>query len=462
MLAALIVLFTAVSALADDRFTVCSVTINSDDEIRLFKKYLPASEFRFVELTAAAEAASPAASSPWLANTCDSGVSCDMLVVSGHFGNTWAGNYGTTFAGSSGMSLALTDLEQRRCDESCPGVVSDPLEVFLFGCKTLNDDSGGALSGNDVAALARHDLSASAAARLLDEAENGGEDSSSRRRMQFVFGGVPRLYGFTDVAPAGRRVAPLLENYLQGVGDYAAHLRSLRAIRAEHASVPPNDRLAHALEPTCFTQTEGLDPHGADYARSAEACAVGDERRPIAGRGERVAGLLDSGRFLGSLSAIDRFLARNPVGLFDRGDGARVATRDLLGRLENPVLRLELLRVARRLRWVSDDESLAVERQVVLRLLRAPVYGEGRDLICGLGADSLSRIELRDEDVPLATYGDEYGIQALGCLKPSDERIRARLAQSASDSRDWIARSAATALSGTRVELRGVAARGFE
>jgi len=434
----LILLLSAVSAFADDRLNVCSVTINSDDEIRTFKKYLPESQFRFIELT------SPSAD--WLGDTCEAGIRCDVLVLSGHFGNTWAGDYGTTFAGRSGKSLSLAALEQRRCDESCQGVIGDPLEVFLFGCKTLNADSGAALSPHDLALLDRHQLPATSAARILDEAGNGGEDSSSLRRMQFVFGGVPHVYGFTDVAPAGMRVAPLLEKYLRQTGDYAAHLRRMRAER-RLGSVASNDALAAALEPTCFTQTSGLNPAGADYARSSEACFLADERNSLARRRERVDDLFDGPRFLGSLTAIDRFLKKHPVSLLESGHaGARSVSRELLGNLENPVLRLELARVARNMGWVSDSEALVVERQVVLRLLRPPVYGDGRNLICGLGDDVLRRIDVRAEDVPTATYQDEYGIQALGCLKPTDERIQERLAQSLLDSRDWIARLAATVL----------------
>ncbi|MGH7899994.1 MAG: hypothetical protein ACREQQ_18710, partial [Candidatus Binatia bacterium] len=37
-------------AASGERFTVCSITVNSDDEIRAFKRALPASRFDFVEL----------------------------------------------------------------------------------------------------------------------------------------------------------------------------------------------------------------------------------------------------------------------------------------------------------------------------------------------------------------------------------------------------------------------------
>ena len=446
-------------ALADDRFTVCSITINSDDEIRMFQKYLPASQFRFVELTDHARMTPATADGSWFGNACESGVHCDMLVLSAHFGNTWAGDYGTTFAGRSGISLPLPELEQQRCEQTCSGILGNPLEVFLFGCKTLNDDSAAALSSNDLALLGRHDLPPASAARVLDEAENGGEDSSSLRRMQFVFGGVPRLYGFTQVAPAGVRMAPLLEKYLQGVGDYAAHLRELR--QKAHSN-PTNIKLERALEPTCFTQAGGLDPKGADYARSAEACFLSDDRNPVPQRRAHVDRLLGGPRFLGSLSAIGSFLRRHPPTAFEPAAtgataivepdqrGTRGVARELLAGLDSPILRLELLRISRSMSWVSPTEELAVKRQIVLRLLRPPVYGEGRNMICGMDPDALAQMNIRAEEVPPDIYRDEYGIQALGCLKPKDERIHQRLAQSLNDSREWISRLAATALRAMR------------
>ena len=58
--------------------TVCAITINSDDEKRAFERYLPAADYRVVELTRRGEP-------DWLAQACRSGVRCDALVISGHF-----------------------------------------------------------------------------------------------------------------------------------------------------------------------------------------------------------------------------------------------------------------------------------------------------------------------------------------------------------------------------------------
>jgi hypothetical protein len=456
--ASLIALFSSAGVLANDRFTVCSITINSDDEIRTLKSFLPESEFQFVELTEQTRMTATDAEPSWFGRACASGVRCDVLVVSGHFGNTWAGNYGTTFAGSSGVSLSLADLEQRRCERSCDGILADPLEVFLFGCKTLSSSSDGPrLPPGDVAVLAGHHLPPAAAERIVDEAGNRGDGTSSRERMQFVFAGVPRLYGFTDVAPAGKRAAPLLEKYLSSVGDYAEHLRRLKSVASGDRHVAANEALASALQPTCFAQCGGLDPTEPEYSRDQRTCLLKDDRSPVIRRLEQVETLLDDPGFLTYLPAIDAFLRAHDPASFD---GAARASLDrirshararseltaLLGELDSPILRLQILRVARSVGWISEAEALPVRRQIVAQLLRPPIYGEGRDLICRMGADVLRRIKIRAEDVPAEAYRDEFGIQALGCLKPADERIHERLARSLSDSREWIVRLSAIAL----------------
>ncbi len=456
LLVAATVGFAHSAAWADDRFTVCSVTINSDDEIRLLRKRLPEAEFRFVELTDYAGSSSAAGEESWFGRACESGVQCDVLVVSGHFGNTWAGNYGTTFAGRSGVTLALDELEQRRCEQSCSGILGNPLEVFLLGCKTLAEADGPRLSAADARAFSAHQVTPATAERVLDEVRNGGEPTSSRERMEFVFAGVPHIYGFTDVAPSGRRVAPHLERYLKLTGDYAAHLRRLRAAARAKRSAP-NQLLASALDETCFAESSGLEPTTFAHARQEQMCVLRDERRPIEERFAQVERLAAAPGFAAYLPAVDALLRAHAPGAQDapamaaferlrQHQPARTAVLELIRGLETPILRLELVRMARSLGWLSAQEALPTQRQIAIRLLHPPVWGEGRDFICGMDRDVIEKIDIRAEDVPPDVYRDEYGIQALACLRPADERIHAALARSLSDSRVWIARLTAKAL----------------
>lgn len=53
------------TGLAEAKKTVCSITINSSDEINMFKSKLSSTDFNFVELTSAT------GDSGWLQNSCD-------------------------------------------------------------------------------------------------------------------------------------------------------------------------------------------------------------------------------------------------------------------------------------------------------------------------------------------------------------------------------------------------------
>ena len=58
--------------------TVCTITVNSADEKETFRRYLPAAKYNFVDLV---ERDRP----DWLASACQAGVSCDVLIISGHY-----------------------------------------------------------------------------------------------------------------------------------------------------------------------------------------------------------------------------------------------------------------------------------------------------------------------------------------------------------------------------------------
>jgi hypothetical protein len=103
-----LVLAASAAAHAEQK-TVCTVTVNSADEREVFRQSLPTDRYRFVELVERGR-------SDWLASACRQKVSCDVLVVSGHF----AGNefYSSKF--DVAESLPVDELERVACSDSCP------------------------------------------------------------------------------------------------------------------------------------------------------------------------------------------------------------------------------------------------------------------------------------------------------------------------------------------------------
>ena len=100
--------------------TVCTVTINSENEKQVFQTYLK--DFNFIELADGER-------DGWLKRACAKNIQCDILLVSGHFGGT--------FFGKSEYKLSMTDLEESSCEQSCDGIIKRPKEKFLMGCNTL-------------------------------------------------------------------------------------------------------------------------------------------------------------------------------------------------------------------------------------------------------------------------------------------------------------------------------------
>src|SRR3954468_21909966 len=78
LFAALAVLAAFAGAAHAQKRTVCTITVNSPDEKETMRRYLPASQYQFVELV---ERGRP----DWLESACEKQVRCDVLVVSGHF-----------------------------------------------------------------------------------------------------------------------------------------------------------------------------------------------------------------------------------------------------------------------------------------------------------------------------------------------------------------------------------------
>src|SRR2546423_8399218 len=117
----LVVIGAAFPARAEKK-TVCTITVNSSDEREAFRRHLPADRYQFVELVERGRA-------DWLRSACQQKVSCDVLVVSGHF------NAGETFYSDkidNNDFLRIDELERASCSESCPGLFSKLKEWYVF------------------------------------------------------------------------------------------------------------------------------------------------------------------------------------------------------------------------------------------------------------------------------------------------------------------------------------------
>lgn len=177
--------------------TVCSMTFNSVDEKQLFSKHLSPIGYKQVELV-------PDNKDPnWFKKACASDVSCDILVVSGHFGGL--------FFGESSSTISLAELINAKEKSLCPNILDKPKSVFLMGCNTLASKSPDHRSVNDYLYVLVGDgfplnlAEEVAASRYLDFGQSMSEFMTS------VFNKSQMVVGFDSTGPLGAQAAPKLE-----------------------------------------------------------------------------------------------------------------------------------------------------------------------------------------------------------------------------------------------------------
>jgi hypothetical protein len=235
--------------------TVCTVTINSSDEKEVFQRHLPRDQYRFVELVQRGQP-------DWLGAACRRGVTCDVLVVSGHFDD---GTEFYTDRFDDKEFMTVHEMQQASCSASCNGLFSQLKEVYLFGCNTLKSAPRHVASAEVARSLLRSGHSQADADRvsaLLNERYG----QSNRERLRHVFKDVPVLYGFASKAPLGRTAGPLLERYFQS------------APAGEVGSGRTSPTLLSLFGPSSMIAVAGLtdaDPHA---AFRGDVCAFADDQ----------------------------------------------------------------------------------------------------------------------------------------------------------------------------------------
>lgn len=199
------------------------------------KSVLGPQGFNFVELI-------PDTKDPnWFKAQCRAGVHCDILVVSGHFG-------GLFFGEKLSSTLKLAELEEASCNASCPGVISAPKEVFLFGCNTLATKQRDHRTLNQYLDVLVGDGLPMDFAEQVAASRYSGLGFTLESRFAGVFRNTPKIYGFSSTGPLGAAAAPRLRSYFARVGDYNQHL-------AQISNSSPNKNLAKSFSGTSFRET---------------------------------------------------------------------------------------------------------------------------------------------------------------------------------------------------------------
>lgn len=211
-------------------FHVCAFGFNSHDELAAIRAALPADAFDVSDFSAqlleadgtASEQRAGTGQSPdaaplsQLLALCRSDLRCDISVYSGEFAGEFFGRYGS--------ALSLPALEEAACQPRRQGLFHRAQEVFLLACNTLaSKDRDQRTPRQYLQVLLDHGFDRAGAERVV-ELRYGPWGPSFGEAFLRVFAGVPRIYGFSSVAPNGAEVALRLRRYFHSMGDYGRYL----------------------------------------------------------------------------------------------------------------------------------------------------------------------------------------------------------------------------------------------
>ena len=418
---------------------VCTLSFHSADEVDVFRAHLPPEDFEVIDLSPPAlSEASPAIADPsWLQERCRPDLKCDVLVISAEF----AGR----FFGRRGVSLGLQDMEEASCQARCDALFHAPSEVFLLACNTLaTKDQDNRTPQEYLQVLLDHGFDRTSAERVV-ALRYGPLGPSFREALRRVFMNVPRIYGFSSVAPVGNLSAPLLEKYFRTVGNYRQHLE-----RAQRETTP-NRALLAAFAGSDLVQVPGLTAGEQAAADRARICRLYDEQVSVAGRLRVVQAVMARPDFLAFLPAIEVFVSRHPGEQLQEGEerelfadiqrreSAKAQVLALVRQLDVSALQLELADLAVHLGWMSRDEFRTLAIGGAQRLLAQHLTAEGADIMC-----EITRHEPLHDVFSAGAFAPELftraeGIRVVDCLGPVDETVTPRLLP-ALDSPDLLTR----------------------
>jgi hypothetical protein len=411
-----------------EKQTVCTITINSDDEQKAFRKFLPTDKYQFVELV---ERNRP----DWLGSACQAKVACDVLVISGHYGE---GNEFFSDVLAVRDSLPIAELERVSCSDSCPSLFANLKEVYLFGCDTLNPHPQHTTSAEIVRSFVREGRTQADAARLA-QALIAQRGESSRDRMRLVFKDVPVIYGFSSAAPLGPVAASSLNRFFQ------------TARPSDIGQGRPSSGLLRQFSAQGLTAARGMANGDPLTSMRQDVCMFADDRLSDAQRLASLRQMLQrptaETRML--LGRIERYTAALDPAKRQRPEVARALdeiAQDKESRerflafardADEPQTRARMIEVAHGLGWLSPGQRREELAGLVTDLLgRKTLAGTDVDLACAVnknreldgvvGAAAAGRSDDVSHSAILACMGDaEAHARTLqGLVSPSDADVR--------------------------------------
>jgi hypothetical protein len=302
----------------------------------------------------------------------------------------------------------------------------------LLACNTLATKGADNRTPREyLQVLLAHGFSRAAAERVVD-LRYGPLGPSFRESLRRSFMGVPRIYGFSSVAPRGEVTASLLRQYFHRKGDYARYLT--RAQRDTKA----NKELLASFAGTSLVQMTGLTPLETAAADRALVCRIYDDTQTAVERLRIVQQLFARGDFLSFVPTIEVFFSRHAPETL-RGEERRLFKEiqlldvprrqmlDLMYSLNVSALKMQIAHLAMQFAWITADEYRRLAVEGAKQLLAEPLSSEVVDIACELTKYVPAGARLRSEEIPEQLFWHSEGFRLLDCLSPADARLTTRM-----------------------------------
>ena len=356
------------------KYQLCSITINSSNEINTFKRFLPAKDFDFIELVPTHIDGKQ--SSHWFNSACRKQLSCDILVISGHFGGE--------FFGESGWTLPTELMEEKACQKTCRGILSDLKEVFLFGCNTLANKQKDSRSYQEYLKVLLDDGLSREMAEKVVATRYSPLGTPFYARMNFIFSQSEAVYGFNQLSPLGPHIQRPLEKYFLAInknfGSYSAYLK------AEGYKRKKNLELFRQLSHTTLNQAQISLAQESQSERAffQNKCLLYDRQEDLRLRLKALRDIFSEGRAGSAFFAIDYFLNQNKEKIME-GRGRRVfrsirTESKLAQKFKShykhlrflPYIRLVYLNVLSNFQWIDPLQLAVLRRKNLLEMIENP------------------------------------------------------------------------------------------
>lgn len=386
---------------------VCSITLNSRDEIDSFRNFLPSEDFKFVELITSDR--------NWLENACREGIQCDVVVMSGHFGGS--------FFGVKGF-LPLEEMEAASCNSQCNGIFHNATEVYMYGCNTLAGKNKDHRTPQEYMRVLREDGYSRFEAQRIAAFLYSPFGAAFYSRMSKVFSKTPRIYGFDGKAPLGPAIKPILSNYLRTMApNFYNYLND--------QTTEDNKIYSSALSKTNSTQIAGnftneVFPacyiNGSEHSNTEKLAWIKDRIT-----NESLKNKFDTipmaQYFFSSLKKSGYILTDEDTRIINELSN-NLQVQASIARLRKqlnamPNIKYQLAEFEHSMKWISDSSFKEVEIDAIIGDDRTTYSIEQKNYVCSLN----HFVDLRLEDIPVSFLTQGSFLWALACLKPTDERL---------------------------------------